>query len=50
MKSRMHEQRSVGRLRREKFPTLYFIQPIESLAVGLANVDGHGHIGVKPGT
>ena len=44
--------KGLGRLRTGKFPNLgyYLIQPVESLAAGLANVDGHGDIGVKPGT
>ena len=40
----------MGRLRTEEFSNMaYFIQPMESLPVGLT-VDGHGHIGFKPGT
>ena len=44
--------KGLDRLRTGKFPNLgyYFIQPVESLAAGLANMDGQGDIGVKLGT
>ena len=43
--------KGLRRLRTEEFPNLAnFIEPIESFATGLANVNGHGHIRVEPAT
>ena len=43
--------KSLRGLRTEEFPNLAnFIQAMKNLAADLINVNGHRHIGVKPGT
>ena len=43
--------KSLRELRTKEFPNLAnFIQAMKSLAADLTNVNGHTHIGFKPGT
>ena len=43
--------KSLHGLKTKKFPIMAnFIQVTKSLVTDLTNVNGHGHIGVKPGT
>lgn len=51
MRSHKCVNKSLRGLRTEEFPNLAnFIQSMKSFGADLTNVNGHGHIGVKPGT